>query len=254
MAANSKAEKLVAFGIAALSRKLNEEEVARATGSSVARAKTVIETGRVMAACEELSSALQHGEVSLDQAAAIASAEQSAPGVARELVAVAQAQPFRVLKEQARKTKLEAAQHRDLGARQHAARKARSYTGELGMVHIHLELEPHVGTPLVARAEAEAQRLGREGKRADKQEPFERHLADAYAKLLSGAGMGRSKRPELVVLVSHEVAKRGWTDVREGEVCKIPGVGPVAPHVAKEIASEAILNGVFYDGTDRRHF
>src|SRR5687768_6027746 len=71
MAAYSKAEKLVAFGIAALSRKLNEEEVARVTGSSVARAKTVIETGRVMAACEELSSAMQPGDVSLDQAAAI---------------------------------------------------------------------------------------------------------------------------------------------------------------------------------------
>ena len=36
------------------------------------------------------------------------------------------------------------------------------------------------------------------------------------------------------MLVSHEVAKRGWTDVREGEVCKIPGVGPVTPKVAKE--------------------
>ena len=63
MTAYSRAERLVAFGIAALSRKLNEEEVARATGSSVARAKTVIETGRVMVSCEELSSAMQHGDV-----------------------------------------------------------------------------------------------------------------------------------------------------------------------------------------------
>ena len=250
MAAYSRAERLVAFGIAALSRKLSEEEVARATGSSVARAKTVIETGHVMAGCEELSSALRHGEVSLDQAAAIAAAEQSAPGAARGLVAVAQEQPFHVLRERARKAKLEAEQHRDLGARQHAGRKARSYTGELGMVHIHLELEPHIGTPLVARTEAEAQRLGREAKKAKRQEPFERHLADAYAKLLSGTGAGRAKRPELVVLVSHEVAKRGWKDVRRGEVCKIPGVGPVAPQVAQEIASDAFLNGVFYDGKD----
>jgi hypothetical protein len=85
----------------------------------------------------------------------------------------------------------------------------------------------------VARAETEAQRLARKARAADMKEPFERHLADAYAALLSGSGKGRAKRPELVVLVSHEVAKRGWRDVREGELCKIPGVGPVSPQVAQ---------------------
>jgi hypothetical protein len=56
------------------------------------------------------------------------------------------------------------------------------------------------------------------------------------------------------VLVSHEVVKRGWTDVRDGEVCKIPGVGPVSPQVAKEIAKDAFLSGVFFDGKDLRQF
>jgi hypothetical protein len=119
------------------------------------------------------------------------------------------------------------------------------------MVNIHLTFEPHVGTPIVARAEAEAARRARAAGRA---EPFERYLADAYATLLSGAGGGRARRPELVVLVSHEVAKRGWRDVRDGELCKIPGVGPVSPQVAKEIARDAFLNGVFYDGVDLRNF
>jgi hypothetical protein len=50
------------------------------------------------------------------------------------------------------------------------------------------------------------------------------------------------------------VIKRGWKDVDEGELCKIPGVGPVAPEIAKEIARDAFLNGVFYDGADLRHF
>jgi len=58
----------------------------------------------------------------------------------------------------------------------------------------------------------------------------------------------------LIVLVSHEVVKRGWKDVRAGEVCKIPGVGPVSPAIAKEIAADAFLSGVFYDGKDLRHF
>jgi 5-methylcytosine-specific restriction endonuclease McrA len=37
-------------------------------------------------------------------------------------------------------------------------------------------------------------------------------------------------------------------------VCQIPGIGPVSPRVAKEIAQDAFLSGVFYDGVDLRHF
>jgi 5-methylcytosine-specific restriction endonuclease McrA len=121
----------------------------------------------------------------------------------------------------------------------------------------------------VARAEAEAARLARaaattgagspgacgDGTGNDgAREPFERYLADAYAALLAGSGKGPARRPELVVLVSHEVATRGWKHVRQGEHCKIPGVGPVSPETARAIAKDAFLSGVFYDGTDLRHF
>jgi hypothetical protein len=159
-----------------------------------------------------------------------------------------------VLREKARKAKLEAEQHKGLPERQRAARGARSYSDELGMVHVHLALEPHAGTPIVARAEAEAARRARKVRAGEAKEPFECHLADAYVSMLSGSGKGRAKRPELVVLVSRAVAKRGWRDVKAGELCKIPGVGPVSPQVAKEIAQDAFLNGVFFDGKDLRHF
>ena len=255
MADYARAERLVSFGIAALARKVHEPaEVARVTGSSIGKARNVVAAGEVMASSEELSSAFQHGDISLDQALEIAPAVESAPEAVQELVAVAQKQSFTVLRDKARKTKLEAEQHRDLAARQHAAKKARHYTDDLGMLHVHIEFEPHVGTRIMAKAEAEAQRLGRAAKAAGNPQPFERLLADAYAKLLSGSGKGRATRPELVVLVSHEVAKRGWTDVRKGEFCKIPGVGPVAPQIAKDIAQDAFLNGVVYDGIDLREF
>jgi hypothetical protein len=166
---------------------------------------------------------------------------------------VADKESFSLLRHKARRVKLEADQHKGLAERQHHARCARSYSDDLGMVNIHLALEPHVGTPLVARAEAEAARLAR-ARTEESREPFERYRADAYMKLLSETGTARARRPELVVLVSHEVIKRGWKDVREGELCKIPGVGPIAPEVAQEIARDAFLNGVFYDGVDLRHF
>jgi HNH endonuclease len=256
--AYARAEKLAAYGVAALAHKVNDAfEVARTAGVSMGTAKAVVHTGRTMSRSAELSAALQHGDISLDQAAAISSAEDSCPGAARELIAVAKDEAFHVLKDKARKTKLEAEQHRDLHTRQHNGRAARSYSDEMGMVNIHLSLEPHVGTPIVDRAEAEAARRARaaRAKSVDgSTEPFERHLADAYASLLSGSGKGQARRPELVVLVSHEVVKRGWRDVKPGELCKIPGVGPVSPEVAREIARDAFLSGVFYDGVDLRNF
>jgi hypothetical protein len=254
MTAYSRLGRLVSFGEASLSRKIGDPtEIARLTGSSIGKAKATVVTGKVIRTSDALSESMQHGEISLDQAVEIARAEEASPGAAESLVPVARDEAFHVFKEKARKVKLEAEQHRDLGERQRSARSARSYNDALGMTHIHLTLEPHVGTPIVARAEAEAARQAKQARDEGRNEPFERHLADAYASQLSGSGKGRAKRPELVVLVSHEVARRGWTDVRGGETCKIPGIGPVTPQVAKEIAEDAFLTGVFFDGKDLRH-
>jgi 5-methylcytosine-specific restriction endonuclease McrA len=255
--AYARAHRLAAFGVAALARALEDaSEVARTTGTSVGKAKDTVATSEVLGVSQELGHALRHGEISLEQASEIAAAERSAPGSAGELLAVAREEAFHVLKDKARQVKLEAEQHHDLAERQRAARSGRSYRDDLGMVHLHVALEPHVGTPIVNRAEAEAARLHRAARgngKEERAEPFERHLADAYAAMLSGKGGGRSRRPELVVLVSHGVAKRGWRDVKRGEVCKIPGIGPVSPRVAREIASDAFLTGVFFDGKDLRY-
>jgi hypothetical protein len=278
LAKYAKAHKLAGFGMAEISRKVSDAAaVAKASGTSMAKAKSVVATGRAMKEAPELGEALRCGEVSLDQAAEIAVAAAAAPAAVPGLIDTARDEGFHVLRDAARKAKLEAEQHHGLGERQYAARSGRSYTDELGMMNIHLRLEPHVGAPLVNRAEALAQRRHREARKTltngstptnigdvsantdgsspgGTVEPFECYLADAYAEILSGSGAkGSAKRPEMVILVSHEVAKRGWDDVREGEICKIPGVGPIAPKRAKEIAQDAFLTGISFDGKDLRN-
>ena len=220
------------------------------TGRSVGRAKQTVETGRTLRDAPDLTGALREGAISFDQAAEIAKAEEVRPGSTEELLPVARDEAFHVLRDSARRVRLEAEQNDDLGARQKEARRAHTYSDDLGMTNIHLCLEPHVGTPIVNRAEAA--RLHRKAKADGRREPFERSLADAYATLQTSGGGSPSRRPELVVLVSHTVAARGWSDVRDGEVCKIPGVGPVAPAIAKQIADDAFLSGVFFDGVDLR--
>jgi hypothetical protein len=248
-------KKLASYGETVLARKIDDAtEVARMTGTSIGKAKETVETANRLRDTEEVSTALQTGEISFEQASEISKTEQSRPGFAAELIDTAKAEPFHVLRDKSRRFRLEAEQTRDLGSRQREARSARSFTDELGMVDIHLHLQPHVGVPIVNRAEAEAARRYRQATRENRAESFECHLADAYAEMLSGSSVkGPARRPELVVLVSHEVAKRGWNDVREGEICKIPGIGPVSPQVAKDIAQDAFLTGVLYDGNDLRN-
>lgn len=254
LAEYARTEKLACYGKTVLARRIDDaSQLARASGTSLGKAKSTLETAQVLTEAEEVGEAFKSGAISLDQAQEIATAEQARPGSSSELLRVASDESFQVLRDKARTIVLEAEQTRGLAERQHDARSARSYRDQLGMVNLNLVLEPHVGTPIVNRAEAEAARLYRKAKEEGRYQPFERHLADAYAGLLSGgATIARSRRPELVVLVSHQIVTRGWDEVREGELCKIPGIGPLSPETARKIAGDAFLTGVFYDGKDLR--
>ena len=256
LAAYARIRRLADFGIAALARKVDDASViSRATGTPVGHAKATIGLGRNLKAAPELGAAMQSGTVSAEQAREIASAEASSPGVVAQLVRAANEEPFHSFKDTARRIKLEAEQHHGLGDKQRAARNARHYSDELGMTHIHLTLQPLAATPIVNRAEADAERLYKKAKRdnAGRVEPFECYLADAFVEMLTGNGKGRTTRPELVVLVGYETVRAGWKLNDEG-ICKIPGVGPIDPADAKAVAQEAFLNALLVDGEDLRHF
>ncbi|MGH2750391.1 MAG: hypothetical protein ACRDK3_05905, partial [Actinomycetota bacterium] len=106
--AYARAQRLAAFGVAALARTIDDaSSLARVTGTTVGKAKETIATSKVLGESAPLEKALEHGEISLDQATEIARAEASAPGAATELLAVAREESFQVLKEKARKAKLE---------------------------------------------------------------------------------------------------------------------------------------------------
>jgi hypothetical protein len=68
LAAYARAERLAAYGVAALAPKVDDApELARVTGTSVGTAKSIVATGKVLGNSGELSDALQHGEISLDR-------------------------------------------------------------------------------------------------------------------------------------------------------------------------------------------
>ncbi|HSM01792.1 MAG TPA: HNH endonuclease [Acidimicrobiia bacterium] len=241
--------KLATFGELSLADRVGDPgELAIVNGTSMGEARRALDTSRQMAKTPPLEEALRRAELSSAQAHEIAKTESVAPGSAGPLLEIARNGRFHTLKEEARRMRLEAQAGPGLAQLQHESRFLHHRVTDKGMVHFEGELEPHIGIPIASRLESEARRLARIARNA---EPFDRHMADALPTLLSGTGKG-SGRTEMVVLVSYEVPERGWTHVEEGEFCKIPGVGPIDPEVARRIAGDAFLSGVFYDGRDLR--
>jgi hypothetical protein len=252
----ARVERLAAYGKAVLSARIGDPTaLSKASGTSIGKARQTIETARRVAAEPRLAEAARSAEVSLDQADEIARTAEVAPAAVDDLLTVARRDSFRTLRDRARNIRLDAEAGTGLAERQHRARRLRHHVNDLGMVHIEADLEPHVGAPIVERLEAEARRRARSVGRGggDEAEPFDRYLADALPAVVAGEAKGTG-RAEVVVLVGHEVVTRGWRDVRPGEHCKIPGVGPIPPEAAQAIARDAFLSGVFFDGTDLRHF
>jgi hypothetical protein len=244
----SRGERACAGAAAMLALRVGDPRlVARQSGTSMGKARAIVGLSKRLVDTPDLNDAVRRGAVSLDQAAEIAKAETAAPGCAGELVEVARNEPFHVLKARARTAVLED-RRPGLGARQHAARRAAHHITDLGLVHLEADLEPHVGASIIERLEAEARSLAA----SDGDTPWSARLADAFAACFDRPGAKRSGKPEVVVVVSHEVAARGWDEVADGEMCKIPGVGPIDAAVAKEIAEDAFLTGVVCDGKDLR--
>jgi hypothetical protein len=99
LGAYARVEKLASFGKAVLARKLDDAtELARVTGTSVGKAKATVDTGKALRDADEVRSAFQSGDISLEQANEIAKAERAHPGTASELLSVATSEPFHVLR------------------------------------------------------------------------------------------------------------------------------------------------------------
>ena len=242
----ARAEKLASYGRTVLARRVGDARaVAKVTGTPVTAVRRSIDTARVLEASPVLDEAMRSARVSADQAHEIARAETASPGVAAGLVEKAATSSFGSLKDETRRIRLDAQAGDSLASRQREARSVRHWVTDLGMVHLEADLEPHVGARLVNRLEHAA--------RASDAPRRDQRLADALGTLITtDATTGSSGRTELVVLVSHEVAERGWTGVRAGEYCKVPGIGPISPQAARDLASDAFITAIITDGEDLR--
>src|SRR2546426_6718308 len=97
-----------------------------------------------------------------------------------------------------------------------------------------------------------SQRIFKEARKAGRRESSEAYAADALVAMAGdagGAGTG-TKGPKVTVhvRVDHSALVRGYAE--DGEVCEIPGIGPIPVAAARAMASDSILKVLLTNGTD----
>ena len=260
-------------------------QVAEATGTGLGPAINALQAARQVGALPATEEALRNGRLSETQVKEIAGAATLRPDAEQELVDAAEHQPVNVLKLRCRRVK---ATGQDQSAVYEAIRRARylrNWTDGDGAVRLDAKLTPDEGARLLAAVRVHADRLAREARQAGHEEPSKALAADALVGLTCGqacsaradrapAGEGSqgSTRAEsasapagrsgdggpgcshagpgamIHVRVDHGALMRGH--VEAGEICEIPGIGPIPVDVARRLAADSILSVLVTDGVD----
>ncbi len=264
----AEAERLAAAGKALAARRVEETNawrggghrsaaswLAAATGSSVGSAVGTLATARRLEDLPATAEARRHGRLSEAQAAEIAAAAATNPDAEDELLAAARTEPVAALRQHCQRVKASAAD--DEAARQralHRSRRLRHWTDADGAFRLDLRTTPDAGATIVANLKPFCDRAFAEARAGGRRESSEAYaadalvaMADAAASAGEGAG-GRGPRAMVHVRVDHDALVRGH--VEAGEVCEVPGVGPIPVATARAWAGDAVLSALVTKGVD----
>jgi len=229
--------------------------VAQATGSGLGPAINALKAARSLGSLPATDDAMRNGRLSETQVKEIAGAAIVQPEAEQELVDAAGKQPLNVLRLRCRRVRAAGIDQSQAYEQIRRARYLHNWTDEEGAVRFDARLTPDEGARLVAGVKAETRRLAADARRAGCEEPARALAADALVGLAcrrgpeSGQDVSSSGPATMVhVRVDHEALLRGHLE--PGEICEIPGIGPIPVDVARRLAADSILSVLVTDGVD----
>ena len=228
--------------------------LAGARGTSVSKARAGLAVADQLSAVPVAREAFRAGELSLDQAMAIAPAAVAAPERAGALVEAARTASVSELRQEAARA-MQRARGDDAQAalerRLHERRYCRITCPDGGGVRFEAFLSAVDGSKLRSAIEREGDRVFADlWKAGVKEERHERVLADALVRLVSGTARGTPGASQVLVRVDAAALVRG--SVGTDEICEIDGVGPVSVRAATELLGEGFFTLLVQDGSDIR--
>jgi hypothetical protein len=213
--------------------------LAGTSGSSVAEAVGVLETAARLTELPATLEALRDGSLSRAQAASIADAATVAPDAEGELLALADRDSLKALRDEAARRKTAHLDEQGRHARVHASR------------HVRFGTEPDGAATMSVRATTDVMAEIRAGiahfqdiefdaaRRAGRRDPFEAYAVDGLAAMARAAMGGGSSatRPGTKIVIRADLAALERGQVADGETCEFAGVGPVPVTCVNDLLS-----------------
>ncbi len=250
------------------------EWLAAQSGHAVGSSLGEIEASAQVTVLPLVSKALGAGELSIDQVREIARVASAHPSTESELVEAASEESLKELRQRCRRLEAAASAEEDMLSRYRSLRDrryCRSWIDHEGAFCLEARLVPEEGAVVASALGRIRDRLFESAREQGRFEPMAAHEADALVALARGdfgsnhagadrgqaskrsrsSGSGTSYRGTVELRVDLAALRRG--ELRDGEVCEIPGIGPVPLATAKSLIGDAWLKLVVSDGVDVQH-
>jgi hypothetical protein len=226
-----------------------EQWLAQTSGCSEAAAREVFTTAERLAELPMTAEKVRTGELSLQQAAHVTAGAVADPSAERRLLATARRSGMRELR--AEKERVIAAATDELEARRkaRAERHLRTWTNGFA-THGQFSGPTEEVAKILDALEPLARKRFDEARLTGEHEQPDAYRFDAMVELAeTGSREPTKAHPHAVrVRVDLPALLRGRTE--PGEVCEIPGVGPVPVTHAEQVLSHGLLQLVITDGVD----
>ncbi|HXQ91156.1 MAG TPA: DUF222 domain-containing protein [Acidimicrobiales bacterium] len=229
--------------------------VARAMGTGLGDAIATLETAERLELLPRTTEALRNGDLSALQVREIAAAAAARPSAEVELLEAAGTCTLQGLKDRCRRVRAVAGSTAAENERYEAVRKSRFFrhwSDPDGALRGEFKLTPDAGARLLSSLDARANELFDRARKTDNRESPAAYAADALVELVTRSAVGATMKPNgssvVHVRVDAGALRRGY--VEDGEVCEIPGVGPVPVSTARSLMSEAFVKLLVTEGVD----
>ena len=225
--------------------------MAEATGSSVRYALDLLDAAEAMKALPATEEKFRAGSLTERQAIEVASAAVADPESEEELLELAELESFVELQRAAARVRAAATDEDERHRRAHRRRHFRHWVDPEGAFRFSGSLTAEAGAVLMAAIEPHRQALSRQAAESDKGRRRRRDCdaavaADALVEMARGASGSAPADPlrptpaaVVHVRVDHAALERGQT--KKGEVCEVPGVGPVTVGWVQGLLPDAVV-------------
>lgn len=222
------------------------------SGGTASETRAAIETATKLEQLPATDAAVKAGKLSAREAKMIADAATLNPDAEHDLL-VAAGKGLVPLKDACIAARAKVEDPAARSARQHARRRLSMWIDDDGMVAGSFHLTPEAGGPVKAAFDAAVQRTFRSRRTGDEHEPLEAYAADALVEFVLNhhadpSGATTPTNATVHIVVDHGALMRGGAV--EGEVCEIPGVGPVNLDWVRELLGTAFLTAIVRRGKD----